>query len=207
MTSHDARMSELQARVQTLDASLADLDQKYNELASRFDGDPSALMKEANIISTRIDNARKEKALMLAAAGQLELKRQAEQEEQERESDRRKRTEAKQIADQIMAAQVDLDRQLVLLREAFERRAILLRALANTAVVDQTFVNRLLAKGPITAAMQVAGLHRFCDLHNVATVSIRTLASSNSILLGIGKDVEPAAPPVQRRRLSNGGGT
>jgi hypothetical protein len=205
----DARVTTLQTRIAAIDASLSELDQKYNECASRFDGDPAALMKEAGIISTRIDTLKNDKCLLLAAGPQLELKHKAEEGEQEQQEKRKQLLAAREIADQIMALQVDLDRMLVNLREAFERRAVLLRALANTEAVDLGFANRFMAKGPITAAAQAAGLHRFIDIVTVATASVRALATSNSILVAVGRGVEEPARAVPPRRSlrSNGGET
>jgi hypothetical protein len=60
----------------------------------------------------------------------------------------------------------------------------------------------------VTAAAQASGLGRYLDLHSVAATSVRPLVDGNRALLGVGKDVEPEAAPLQRRRLrSNGDGT
>jgi hypothetical protein len=203
--SHDARMSELQNRVQSIDASLSELDAKYIELAGRWDTNDQGLLKEASIIETRIGNLKREKALTLAAAGQLELKRKAEQEEQEREVNRQKLVEAKRHADAVMAANVDIDRQFAALVALLSQRTTALKALGNSGVVSDTVTNRMMAKEPITAAACHAGLARYIDIVAVANASLRPLADGNRALLGVGKDVEPAAAPVQRRRLSNGG--
>jgi hypothetical protein len=200
-----ATQEQLQEQVAALDRDIAQVDTDYQELVGKLaSGDKNALAK-ADQLDQKRSVLLRSKAMNIAACGLLEQQRQQEQEEQQRESDRRKRTEAKQIADQIMAANVEIDRMLVVLREQFEARANALRALGNTGIVDQAFANKLMAKGPLTAAAQNAGLHRFVDIVTVATASVRALATSNSILINVGRDVEEPSNNVPRRRLANGG--
>jgi hypothetical protein len=201
----DARVTELQTRIAAIDASLADLDAQWNSLAAGDITDQSTL-KAAAIIETRIGNLKREKALVLAAGAQLELKREAEQEQVEKEAKRKQLLEAKQLSDQIASVHVEIDRQLLSLREAFAKRATLLRALSATGQCDATFVNKLLGKASPTRAACHARLHDVLAMEVPAPGSQVPLSSSNVVLLAIGKDLEPDPPPLQRRRLKNGDG-
>jgi hypothetical protein len=90
-----------------------------------------------------------------------------------------------------------IDLALTHLREMFERRAILLRSLGNTATVDPTLLMRLSNKSGPTSACHHAGLGKYINLDMVPNVSQLPLASSNELLLKIG---EPPSKPNGKGR-------
>jgi hypothetical protein len=197
--THEAKLSQLQQRISEIDAGIVVIDRQFEQLAGGFTVRDEHQLKQAALLEERGNRLRRERAVCLAAAGQVEQQRQRELQEQEQAAAQKRQLQAKQLADQIMAANIELDRLLVGLREAFERRIVLLRALAATDVVQDTLTNRMMGKGPATAAACHAGLYRHIDIVSVATVSVRPLADGNRALLGI------AAEPA-RRPLQNGGG-
>jgi hypothetical protein len=69
----------------------------------------------------------------------------------------------------------------------FERRASLLSALAKIEVVDPLFTTRLAGKGVATRAACHANLHKYLDLTTCAPSSMLPLASTNPLLLNVGK--------------------
>jgi hypothetical protein len=211
-TAHETRLTELSSRVFAIDADLKALDDQYIEIASRFDGsDSQSALKEADRIERRAAELRREKAMCLAAAGQVEQRRLQEQSEAEQAEKRKQQLEAKQPADRIMGLNVDADRHLEALVALLSQRGNALRALAATGVVPDTLTNRMQSKGVLTAAACAAGMHRHIDIHTVANASVRALADGNRVLLGIGiapdnsERSETSEAPVARRQLRNGG--
>jgi hypothetical protein len=86
------------------------------------------------------------------------------------------------------------------LREAFAKRATLLRALAATNVVEQNFINKQLTNSAPTRAACHARLGDVIALEMVAPGSQLPLSSANAILAGVGKELE--SEPPKRRRLN-----
>jgi hypothetical protein len=121
------------------------------------------------------------------------------------EADRRAvLAQAKRIADAVIALNGELDAELVRLREMFERRMSLLRELAATGVAEAV-VTRLQGKGPVTRACCAARLHAHIALEKVAQGSFVTLASTNPILMGVGRDRPDGSADLLASNKSNGG--
>jgi hypothetical protein len=95
--------------------------------------------------------------------------------------------EAYKAARGVVTLNEELDLALVHLREMFERRAVMLKSLANTATVDPALLMRLSNKSGPTSAAHHAGLGRHINLEMTPVVSQRPLAHSNALLLGIGE--------------------
>jgi hypothetical protein len=203
--THEAKLSELQNRVVAIDADLKALDDEYIGLASRFDSGNKHLLQQAEQLEQRRTALVRDKALTLAAAGVLAKQQEAEQQQAQQAEQRKQLLEAKQLGDQVASLHVDLDRMLVGLREAFAKRANLLRALAGTGQCNADWINKLLGKASPTRACCHARLHDVIAMEVPSSSSFVPLASSNPILLAIGKDVEEQAEQannVPRRRLN-----
>jgi hypothetical protein len=98
-----------------------------------------------------------------------------------------RQVEAHQCAQAIAALNIEVDQMLRQVRECLERRAIILRSLGNTSVVDPNLLMRLSNKSGPTSAAHHAGLGRHLNLDMVPNVSQLPLASSNELLLKIGE--------------------
>jgi hypothetical protein len=104
----------------------------------------------------------------------------------------------------VCTINLELDQELSRLREMFERRAILLKALGDTSAVDSSLVVRLANRANATSAAQLAGLAKFINLEMTPTASQRPLASANEILLRIGS--EPPSDGAKPNGKSNNKG-
>jgi hypothetical protein len=98
----------------------------------------------------------------------------------------------------VCALNLELDEALRHLREAFERRAILLGELAACGEREAAIANRLTNKSGATSASQMAGLNRFLNLEMTPAASVRPLGDSNEVLLTIG--AKPNGEPLARVR-------
>jgi hypothetical protein len=186
-TLHAAKLSELAQRVVTIDSEIASLDTQYAELAARFDTGSKEALRQAEQIEVKTSGLRRERALVNAACARIEELRKSELIEIEEQAKRQQLQQAREIADAICAAHVEIDRILVTLRERLERRASLLSQLQRLDLDTGGVVNRLLQRAVVTRACCAAGLHKFAELQTVAPNSMVRLASSNQILLGIGR--------------------
>jgi hypothetical protein len=212
MTStHEAKLTELRERVAVIDRDIARLDNEFSDLAARFDTGSQSALKEAAIIEQTISRLRSEKTLSLAAVEKLGEAQQRAQAEAERAGKRRLLIQAKQIADQAAQTNVEIDRMLVGLREAFQRRAAALHALIATGQCEPTIIGKLLSKPVCTRAVCKAGLQTIFAIETTSATSFAPLASANPMLLGIGADLSSVSPPpprapVERRQPRNNNG-
>jgi hypothetical protein len=182
-----ATLEELTSRVQAIDGQISQLDVEFADAAASFDsGNSSTALKRAEAIEQRIHSLRREKAVCLAAAGQVAQRRLQEQSEAAAAEQRKLQIAARTHADAICSLNLDIDRQFAALVTLLSQRAAACRTLANTGVVQDTLTNKLQSKNAITAAACHAGLHRQIDIHTVSNASVRPLADGNRILLGVG---------------------
>jgi hypothetical protein len=198
-------IEQLQARVTEIDASIAALDSEFSDLAGAFDTGNERALQKAEAIEQRINSLRREKAVCLAAAGQVEKRRLQEQSEAQQAEKRKLQIQAKQHADACASLNVEVDRKFVELATLLTQRHDVLRALCNTGIVPDALIGRMQSKGSITAAACAAALHRHIDIHAVANASVRPLADGNRILLNVGIAPEPSPEKRERRALRNGG--
>jgi hypothetical protein len=200
MSSLEDRQAELQARITHLDADIAALDQNFLELASAFnavvDGassDSVASLKQAEQIERRLMQLRREKTLCLASQAHV-TKLQLDARDKAAQAERLAlQATAKTHADGVITLNSEIDEHLVKLRQLFERRAGFLRDLLGTGLVDSAVLNKLGGRNAASRAFCAAGLHRYVSLEKTATQSFVTLASTNAVLLSIGKEPPPAA--------------
>jgi hypothetical protein len=186
VASYADKISEFNKRISDIAAKLAGLsdrrksyayaaatgDAKARKAIGDVDFEEASLLKEQQTINSAIETAQ-------ALEKQHELDAEAE-------ARRAREIEAYKAARAVASLNLELDQELVRLREAFERRAILLKALGDTGAVDPTLVMRLHHKSLATSAAQLVGLSRFLNLEMTPTASQRPLASSNEMLLRIG---------------------
>jgi hypothetical protein len=196
MSSLEDRQAELQNRITQLDADIAACDQKFLELASAFNSiDSQASLKQAAALETKLSELRREKSLTLAAQSHV-TKLQLAERDKAAEADRRALlATAMQAADGVVTLNNEIDEHLIKLRQLFERRAALFREMGGTGCVDSVTINRLGGKGAATRAFCATGLHAYVSVEKVAQGSFVTLASTNPILLGIGRDPPAAVKP------------
>jgi hypothetical protein len=202
-----ATPEQLRQAVAAIDTDLAQVESDYQALVEKLaSGDKHALAK-ADQLDQRRSVLIRNKAMSIAACGLLQQQLEAEQAAAAEAEKRKQRIAAGQIADQVASLHVDLDRQLLALREQLERRAVLLRQLANSGEGNSAWLNKLLTKPAATRAACAAGLHKFIALETVATPSFTSFTSANAVLLAIGRDDQAGEADngdngIARRRLN-----
>jgi hypothetical protein len=198
MSSLEDRQNELQNRISQIDAAISALDAEFLNLAAEFHSeDGVASLKQAEQIEQRLTQLRREKAVVIAAQGHT-TREQLREKEARAEADRRARQdECRQHAEAAAALSVECDEFLQKCRELLERRASHLHALgclgANPAILAK------LGKSALTRAACFHGLSKYIDINRCAPSSLCTLASTNVLVLGLGRDPPAAVKP-------NGGG-
>jgi hypothetical protein len=189
MSSLEDRQNELQNRISQIDAAISALDAEFLTLASEFHAeDGVASLKQAEQIEQRLTQLRREKAVVIAAQGHTTREQLREKEAQAAADRRALLATAKQAADGVITLNNEIDEHLIKLRQLFERRAALFREMGNTGCVDSVTINRLGGKGAATRAFCATGLHAYVSVEKVAQGSFVTLASTNVVLMGVGKD-------------------
>jgi hypothetical protein len=201
------RITQLRDRAAVLAAQMVSLrdERRAHSLAAVFDADKKALAIVTDA-DRQLDTLSKEQLTISSAIETAE----ALLKQQHLEAEQAERTalavEANRCAQVVSTINIELDTMLQALREAFERRAVALGALARTGVPDVAYVNKLSNKLTATRAACAVGLHKFIDLNAVSQVSHLPLASTNTALLAIGVPPEPTSPPRSTKR-KNGGDT
>jgi hypothetical protein len=192
--SLEQRSHDLQDRLDAIEQELAEIDASMTQLASQFSGtDGRDVMRQVSQLDAASTALKREKFVALNAQA-LVNKQMLDAKAAQAEQDRRAlMAKAKQLADGICSANAAIDQILKQLVEAFERRASLFHDLGNTGLIDSAVINKLAGKGAATRAACHAQLHRYISLEKVAQTSLCTLGSTNSILIGIGKDLPPAS--------------
>jgi hypothetical protein len=186
MSSYADKIASLRERLHDVSKQLASLTDRRKSFAlAAVEGDAQAL-KQIGDVDFETDALRKSAATLGSALETAQaLERQHELEAQQAEQQAFQRT-AREHAQAIIATHAALDALLIQLRECFERRALHLRALGNTGVVDPGLIMKLCNRAGPTSAAHHAGLGRHLNLEMVPNVSQRPLADSNSVLSGIG---------------------
>jgi hypothetical protein len=192
VSSYTDKISEFQARISDIAAkltSLADRRKQYSYAAASGDTrarkqldddsfEETSLVKEQQVLNSAVETA-----LALEKQHELEAKQAEEHVRQ---------VEANKCAQGVVALNEEIDLALVQLRELFERRAIILRSLGNTAVCDPSLLMRLSNRAGATSAAHHAGLGRHVNLEMMPVVSQRPLSDVNVVLIGIGES--PSKP-------------
>jgi hypothetical protein len=189
--THEAKLSQLQQRVGEIDAAIAALDSQYLELAGRFDSHDKHLLQQAEQIEEKGAKLRRERAVCLAAAGQVEQQRQREQVEQEQQARRKLQIEARQHADAVCVINTRIDEALQALADLIAQRSNAVRALIDTGEGNGDWLRKQLGKPVLTRAMCNFGLHRTIDIVGVAATSHAPLSSANRVLGSIDIADEP----------------
>jgi hypothetical protein len=198
LSSLSDRIAALKARAAQVTSQLTSLSDKrrsYSLAAS--EGDAKA-QKSIGDIDFETDALKREQATVADAIEIGEALEQQRLLDAEAEQQHSRQVEAHEHAQAVATLNAELDGMLVQLRECLERRAIHLRSLSNTGVVDSNLIMRLSNKAGPTSAAHHAGLGRYINLDMVPVVAHRPLADANSLLLGIGE-------PSTGNGKSNGG--
>jgi len=193
MSTYADRLSQLRARLTDVGKQLSSLaDRRKSFSLAAATGDATARKQIADTDAEAEALRREEQTISAAVETAVALDKQQELEEHARQVD------AHRHAQGVIALNLEIDAALVHLREMFERRAVLLAGLARTNIVDGLFVGRLAGKAGPTRAACHAGLAKFIALEHPAPQSVRPLADTNTILVGIGAPPEAESPPAPR---------
>jgi hypothetical protein len=200
VASYADKISEFNKRIADIAAKLTSLgDRRKSYSLAAASGDARAL-KQVGEVDWELDALRKEQQTVASAIETAQALEKQHELDAEAELQRAREGAAYQAARAIASLNLELDQELVRLRGAFERRAILLKALGETGAVDAALVMRLHHKSLATSAAQLVGLSRFLNLEMTPTASQRPLASSNEMLLRIGSE-----PPSDGNGKGNNG--
>jgi hypothetical protein len=191
VSSYADKIEEFHRRISDITAKLTGLADKRKEYAfaaasGDIDFETESLKKEEQIVASAIETAQAFERQHALEARQTE--------------EHSRQVEAYSAARGVVTLNEEIDLALIHLREMFERRAIVLRSLGNTATVDPALLMRLANRAGPTSAAHAAGLGKFLNLDMVPVVSQRPLADSNSVLLSIGE------PPSKPNGKPNGRG-
>jgi hypothetical protein len=207
VASYSDKISEFNKRIADIASKLSGLSDKRRSYSlAAASGDARAL-KQIGDVDFELDALRKEQQTINSAIETATALDKQHELEAHLAEDRARRVEAHKSASAVAAINSELDGMLVQLRECLERRAIHLRSLSNTGVVDPNLIMRLSNKSGPTSAAHLAGLGRHINLEMVPVVAQRPLADSNSLLLGIGtppsgngSNGKPLLRPVTKSR-------
>jgi hypothetical protein len=201
MSSLSDRIAQLKRRASEVASqitALADRRKEYSFAAASGDAKAKKAIADADY---EAENLRREAATVSDAIEIGEALEKQRLLDAEAEALRSRAHAGYKAARAVASLNLELDQELVRLREMFERRAILLKALGDTSAVDSSLVVRLSNRANATSAAQLAGLSKFINLEMTPTASQRSLASSNEILLRIGSE-----PPSDGTGKPNGKG-
>jgi hypothetical protein len=184
-------MTEIQfaERAATIDTSLADIDRKIIALEekrsthslSAVEGNVTAL-KAIAAADAEVDKLNRDKRTLVVAREALERQELAAKQAAAAKEARERTAKAQALGRNACAANARIDDLLDQLAAACEQRMSALRELTSLDVIDRGVMGRLLGKGPLTAALHHAGLHRHCALMTGAPTSARPMAGANNVL-------------------------
>jgi hypothetical protein len=207
VASYADKINEFNRRIADIASKLASLgDKRKSYSLAAASGDARAL-KQVGEVDWELDALRKEQQTLNSAVETAEaLERQSEL-EVKAEEDRARQQDAYRAARGVVSLNEEIDLALKTMREMFERRAVILKSLANTGVCDPNLVMKLASRSGPTSAAHAAGLGKFVNLEMTPVVAQRPLADSNSLLLGIGtppsgngSNGKPLLRPVTKSR-------
>jgi hypothetical protein len=191
MSSLTDRLNQLRQRATEVAANIAALTAKRKEQAlDAMSGDKSALQIIASV-DHETDILRREAFTLDAAISTAQEMQRQEAVDLEQQEHRERDHNAYTTARAIIALQLELDDLMQQLSALCERRASLLRELGQT--FDPSFASRLSGRGPLTRSACHYGLHRFLAIETCAPSSMRPLADTHSLLLGVGKAADDKA--------------
>jgi hypothetical protein len=202
---HEARLAELNKRISEIDSAISQLDDEYAGVAAAFNTADKETLRQAEQIEQKVAWLRRERALAVAAGNRVVADAKTEATQREHEARHALLGEAKQISNAICTLNSELDEHLVKLRQLFERRAALFHELGSTGLLDSAAVNKLSGRAAATRAFCATGLHAYVSVEKVAQGSFVPLASTNAILLGIGRDRPDGSADLTEIVKSNGG--
>jgi hypothetical protein len=196
-------MSTLADKLTLLRSRAAEIGSELSRLADRrkehslaaSEGDKVAL-KEISDADFQSDALRKTAATVNSAIESANALLRQQQLETEQKQQRERENEAARSAEGVITLNAEIDQMLQQLREAFERRAVLLQGLGNSGLIDWVMVNRLASKVSATSAACHFGLTRFLNLERTPAHVMSPLSEGNVVLSGLAKKASP--PRVSR---------
>jgi hypothetical protein len=185
MSTHEARIKELSARVALIDSQVDDLNLQRHASAIEASGGDREAIKLIARIDTQIDQLLKERATVSSASDQIELLITAEAAAAEKTQQHELEVEAGKIASAVITLHEEIDQALGQLRDMLARRSALIADLGRTFTANPAYISRLAGKSGPTSAAQFVGLNRYVELTTVAAGSARPLSDANPPLLAI----------------------
>jgi hypothetical protein len=182
---HAARLADLKSKLATIAGAIAGLPERRrphalaaieNDRAARtalegLDSEAADLERQAELVTMAIEEAERlahENEAEEAAAARADLDGRA-----------------RKLCQAIAATQVEADQMMRQLAECLARRANMIHDLNKLRIVDVQMIFRLASREPTTSAAVSHGLNRFISTEPVPPASVRNLADSNRLLLGV----------------------
>jgi hypothetical protein len=199
-SDYQSKLSQLDARATALRERLIVIgSQRREHVLLASEGDEKANRKLL-VLDGESANANRELALIADATNELEAKQKAEREAKEQEARAKVEAQAKELTIDVMAVTNQVDQQLMVLRQIFEKRHELLLKLERTKTKPNGYMQRLIgSKYAATGAARSAGLDKFLDLTHIEPMHTVPLVESNKGLSVVPtptapKRMPPAAP-------------
>jgi hypothetical protein len=198
MSDFAAKLAELDKRAEACRARLFELGTSRRDLViAACENDEGAIRK---VMELDAETVRKQQELTLLgdAQAEIETKQRAEAEAKGKEEQQRREQEAKELTIDVMAVCNQVDQQLIVLRQLFQRRLELMVALQRTRTKPDGFMQRLIgSKYAATGAARAAGLEKFLDLAHIEPRHPLPLVETNRALSPV-----PAPAANKRFRLT-----
>jgi chromosome segregation ATPase len=175
------KMQALNQRILDLDSELVELNRQRDSLALAYSQNDKTAIKQVAQTDHAIENASKEKSLLLSAIETLKSLAEAEQAAILDKVEEQRQTKAADFAESICDTNSAIDSKLVELRSLLELRANNLNALRALGVCDQIYLNRM-SRELITAAFCSAGLHKFAEISTTLADLLTPLLAANPFL-------------------------
>jgi chromosome segregation ATPase len=197
MSDLASKLAQLDQRASAIRERLAAIGTQRREHAFlATEGDEAAIRKLAELESELVPLQRDLERIADAQhetenRQRLELEAKAKAEQQAREK------AGAELAIDVMAVTNQVDQQLIVLRQIFEKRHELLVALERTKTKPHGYMQRLLgSKYAATGAARAAGLDKFLDLTHIEPRHTVPLVESNK---GLSVVPTPTAPAPAKR--------
>jgi|SRR5262245_15934227 len=183
---HAARIADLNNRLTAINEQTRDLDTRRNGLSFDASQGHKTSLKEIAQIDSQLERLLRESKTLSAAIAQAEQLAQDEQKALLDKQEQARHKQAREFAGTVATYNDEIDKLLVQLREALERRMETAHQLSRTDVVDRGLVNRMLGKDALTRALHHHGIHRFAAIMVGAPQSAGPMSQANKLLSGFG---------------------
>ena len=182
MSTLPERLAELARKVVGVDAKLISIGQERVTFSvEAAQGAQTAIRKIAEL-DDQVDRLQRSKRTFLDASTQLQEQLEEEERLAAAEDRAQRAAEAAKVGAAVCAINLELDTMLVQVRQAFERRAMLVDELRRIGGLSSALTFSMLGKEPPTSAARHAGLARYISIEPVPVSAVRPLAAANDVL-------------------------